>query len=368
MVVITHINPHILHERNALHEQGTLFEIARMILSAGVDMDDLMRRISRVVVERHGYDNFSIYLSMPERSGLKLAFGVFGAELPEEDAARLAHRSVAAFQALTEPHRASWRIAVPIRSGSAVLGAMVAALDEATTAVRTISLLKNLAPTLAVGIQHVNLQIRQLEIVAEHERSRIAREIHDGVAQSMYALNLGIENCARLAERGDETALSELLSSLVPLSKQTLLEIRHCIYDLAPLLSSGDNFIDSIEKQVGEFRAVSAIQTRVEIEGGEWPVPMPVRVCVNRILHEALSNALKHSEASNVHVALMLDSDSLSLLVMDDGVGFEPEETRAGYGLGNMRQRAEEIGGVFSITVSKGAGAEIRVNLPLDER
>ena len=364
------MEPHvsISYAREALHEQGTLFEIAQIILSAGVDADDLMRRICQTVVERHRYDNFAIYLAGPEKGAHRLAYGVFDCSLTEETAKDLSGRSVDLSQVLAEWDGTSWRIAVPIRTDSTTLGAMTAALNEMPSAGRAAALFKNLAAPLAIGIQQVNFQIRQLEIAAEEERGRIAREIHDGVAQSMYALNLGIENCAQLAERGDDQALREYLHSLLPLSKQTLLEIRHCIYDLAPLLLSSDNFADSIQKQVGEFQAVSAMQTRVEIEGRERPVPMHVRVCVNRILYEALSNVLKHSRASAVRVALILDSDRLSMSVKDDGVGFNSQKPNPGHGLGNMRQRVEEIGGTFSITGTEDAGAEVRVNLPLREQ
>ena len=83
-----------------------------------------------------------------------------------------------------------------------------------------------------------------LSAVADEERARIAHEIHDGVAQTMYALNLGIENCARLVLRGEHSRLNESLKNLVPLSRQTLLEIRHYIYDLTPLLSGGNSWTD----------------------------------------------------------------------------------------------------------------------------
>ena len=80
-----------------------------------------------------------------------------------------------------------------------------------------------------------------MEVAADEERARIANEIHDGVAQSMYALNLGLENCARLAQRGDYVRLSESLNNLVPLSRQTLLETRHYIYDLTPKKNLGSS-------------------------------------------------------------------------------------------------------------------------------
>ena len=192
----------------------------------------------------------------------------------------------------------------------------------------------------------------------------IAHEIHDGVAQSMYALNLGLENCTRLAQRGDYSRLSESLNNLVPLSRQTLLEIRHYIYDLTPLLSRGDSFEDLLKKQVGEFEAISQIPAHVEVRGGGRPMPVPVRAGIYRILHEALSNVLQHSGASEVHIELEVGSGNVRMSVKDNGVGFNMGEARAGFGLDNMRRRAEELGGTFSITSAEGAGADVRVRLP----
>ena len=180
-------------------------------------------------------------------------------------------------------------------AGSDVLG---------VTADRALILCKALAAQLALGVQNTDLRRQQLEVVADQERARTAHEIHDGVAQSMYALNLGLENCARLAQRGDHSRLKELLSSLVPLSRQTLLEIRHYIYDLTPLLSSGDSFEDLVKKQAGEFEAISQIPAHIEVRGGNQPMPVPVRAGIYRILHEALSNVLQHSEASECKLSL----------------------------------------------------------------
>ena len=204
-----------------------------------------------------------------------------------------------------------------------------------------------------------------MELAADEERARIAHEIHDGVAQSMYALNLGLENCARLAQREDFSRLSDSLSSLVPLSRQTLLEIRHYIYDLTPLLSSGDSFTELLRKQVGEFDAISQIPAHVEVCGSDLQMPVPVRAGIYRILHESLSNVLQHSDASEVRVELEVGPGSVRMSVKDNGVGFSMREARAGFGLDNMRQRSEEMGGTFSITSEERAGTDVRVTLPI---
>ncbi len=358
-------DPQLLQTQMALHEQGTVFEVTLVILSAAADVDDLMRRAARIIVERHRYDHFAVYLVQPDRLDLRLAGGEPVGDLPQEAFLSLAKRAAVGSRPVRERIGRSWRIAVPIESDSTTLGVMVAGSDApATTADRALVLCRALAVQLALGIENTNLRRRQLEVAADEERARISHEIHDGVAQSMYALNLGLENCARLAHHGDYSRLSESLSNLVPLSRQTLLEIRHYIYDLTPLLSGGTSFEDLLKKQAGEFEAISEIPAQVEVHGGDRPMPVPVRAGIYRILHETLSNVLKHSGASEVRIELEVDSGSVRMSVKDNGAGFNMGEARAGYGLDNMRRRAEAMGGTFSMTSAEGVGTDVRVRLP----
>ena len=358
-------DPQRLQTQMALHEQGTVFEITLAILSASADVDDLIRRASRIIEERHRYDHCAVYLVQPDGVDLRLTGGEPIGDLPHEAFLSLAKRATVGSRPVRERIGRSWRIAVPIESDSTTLGVLVAGSDApATTAERALVLCRALAAQMALGIQNTVLRRRQLELAADEERTRIAHEIHDGVAQTMYALNLGLENCARLAQRGDYSRLSESLHNLVPLSRQTLLEVRHYIYDLTPLLSRGDSFEDLMKKQVGEFEAISQIPVHVEVLGGDRPMPVPVRAGVYRILHEALSNVLQHSGASEVRITLEVGSGSVRMSVKDNGVGFNSIEPRAGYGLDSIRRRAQEMGGTVSISSAEGAGADVWVSLP----
>ena len=357
-------DPQQLQEQMALYEQGTLFEITLAVLSAVADVDDLMRTVSAIIVGRHRYDHFGIFLVQSgDRELRPIRNGSIG-NVPREAQMAMARQAATTARPLLKRTGGTWRVAVPIRSSSTVLGVMVAGSDDPTAnADRALVLCQALAAQLALGIQNANLRRQQLVVAADEERARIAHEIHDGVAQTMYALNLGIENCARLAQRGEHSWLNESLRNLVPLSRQTLLEIRHYIYDLTPLLSVGNSFEDLLKKQVGEFEAITRIPACVEVRGESHFIPVPVRAGIYRILHEALSNVLKHSMASEVRVALSVDSDSVRMSVKDNGQGFNSAEVKGGYGLENMRRRAEELSGVFEVSSAEGVGTEVRVKL-----
>ena len=207
---------------------------------------------------------------------------------------------------------------------------------------------------------------QEAELAAQQERDRIAREIHDGIAQSIYALSLNLETCADLAER-EKGPLREQLQKLVPIAKNTLLETRHYIYDLKPLLSGESDLVAIAENQVKEFQTVAGTPVRLSVDGEPPHVSVAVATGFYRLLQEALANVMKHARASGVNVALVFEPESVRLSVQDDGVGFQTDGIRPGYGLENMRHRAEELEGSFEISSVPGEGTRISVTLPVEE-
>ena len=220
--------------------------------------------------------------------------------------------------------------------------------------------------------KNLELQRRaaQAQLEAQMERDRISREIHDGIAQSMYALSLNLETCAELAVR-EHGPLKERLESLVPLARSTLLETRQYIFDLKPLLSEKSDLSTVALSQVKEFQTVTGIPSRLEVEGDPNNVPLAVATAVYRILQESLGNVLKHAGADSVTATLKLAQDCVTLSIHDNGRGFDFDAVntgeRAGHGLANMRHRAEEIGGTFLLTSGRDEGTTVMVTLPTGE-
>ena len=212
-----------------------------------------------------------------------------------------------------------------------------------------------------------NLELQRKTQVAElaalEERSRIAREIHDGVAQSIYMLSLQLETCADLAEQ-QRPGLSDRLEQLVALSRQSLLEVRHYVFDLKPYLAGEKSAAGIVESQVRECGSVAGAEAEVEVEGEDREVPMVVSTCLYRATQEALANVFKHARASQVKVALEFSTDGVHLQVRDNGHGFDPDTGIPGNGLRNMRQRAEELGGSFSLESAPGQGSSVTIRVP----
>src|SRR5918999_3191801 len=202
--------------------------------------------------------------------------------------------------------------------------------------------------------ENLELQKRaqQAELAALEERHRIAREIHDGIAQSICMLSISLEACVDLASQG-QNGLQERLRSLVQISKQALLDTRHYIFDLKPILEGNHPITEMVEHQLQEFRTVTSIPTAFTVSGIEATLPLSASAGLYRIVQEGLANVFRHGQASQVEVHLASDDEEkVQLQIRDNGKGFDTTGRPSGYGLGNMAQRARELGGELDIESS----------------
>ena len=350
-----------LRTRQALDETEMLFRITENLVQGGTDVDDMLGRVTQVVRTSGLFRRFAVLLR--DRDGrLQLATSSVGLEeLPMELAHRAAQerctRMDFTIQAMT------WA-AAPLLVGRELIGVVVVGPKLGGRASDMLQqFVEAVASQLAIGIHNASLARQKAELAAQEERTRIAREIHDGIAQSIYMLSLHLETCAELAlqQRRDQ---KERLEKLVVLSKETLLEVRHYIFDLKPYLAGAKGVVDMVENQVREFNKVAGVPATLDASGAPRQVPVPVATCLYRVTQEALANAFKHANASQVSVLLEFQQRGVQLTVQDDGQGFDNGTSGQGNGLGNMRRRAEEVGGTFDLHTVRGAGTRVVIRLP----
>jgi signal transduction histidine kinase len=209
---------------------------------------------------------------------------------------------------------------------------------------------------------------RNLELAAREERWRIAREIHDGVAQQAYILALGLETAVELANRDDLAGLQQRLPSLEKLSRQALLEVRQYVAEARPLMLGERSLTTALAGLAREFSTVTRVPVELVLPEEAPELPSVVESALYRIAQESLSNVFKHATARQAWLTLSLDADRLALEVADDGVGVDPERASRGFGLEGMRRRVADRGGSLEIGPRPGGGACVRVTLPRKPR
>ena len=215
-----------------------------------------------------------------------------------------------------------------------------------------------------------NLELQQkalrAEMAAQQERARLAREIHDGIAQEVYMLGLGLETSLELLDR-DPDVVRERLEGLVPAAKHALLHTRNYLYDLKPLMEGQETLPAMAANQVREFRTIAGIPAQLKVEGDGDGTPVETATGLYRILQESLANVVKHAHAAHVNVTLSFEAGAVTMVVEDDGTGFDVERVRRGHGLNNMEHRAAELGGTHTITPREGGGTRVTVTVPGEE-
>lgn len=203
----------------------------------------------------------------------------------------------------------------------------------------------------------------------EEERTRLAREVHDGPAQVLANTLMGLEQCVSLFQQQRGDRLSLMLDRMRTVTREGLHEVRRFIADLRPGRLSEQGLRVAIHDYVQRYQDTTGAQVTVETE--TLPrLPNEVEIVLYRTLQEALQNVQKHARNAAVHVSLHVRNGELTLKIQDNGPGFDPRDVarRAGresWGLTSMRERAELIGAQFTVVTRLNHGTTVAVMLPL---
>ena len=206
---------------------------------------------------------------------------------------------------------------------------------------------------------------RERETILEEERARISRDLHDGVAQTLYFLALKADMAHEMISQNSEGVADEL-EEIGRESRRVIRDVRRTIFALQPLDWSQDEFLPALRGFVERFAEQVGWQFEIDIEEGLSFAPR-MEPTIFRIIQESLNNVAKHSTANKITIKLQGDVDptKLSLIVQDNGQGIDlGKNGNEGFGLDQMRQRVESIGGVFNIEGFAGQGTLVHVRLP----
>jgi len=219
-------------------------------------------------------------------------------------------------------------------------------------------------------------QLLGLKIILaqEDERRRIAREIHDGMAQTLANVVLRSEIAERLLAKEDYTVVKEELQSLKGQVRGGLEEVRKMIFNLRPMALDDLGLVPTLRKYAQDFEEKTRIRTKFDFKGRETRLPSGMEVAIFRLIQEAFSNVLKHSKATFVELEITYGTDQINIKFVDNGVGFHVEKTEQKIAKGNnfgilgMRERLDLLEGSMEITSSPGDGTKIRMEIPIRQQ
>jgi len=227
-----------------------------------------------------------------------------------------------------------------------------------------------------ISIQLEDLQQRRaiaMRIIRaqEEERMRVARDIHDGPAQSMTNVVLKAELCERLMDV-DLNRVREELQNLKKLVRDCLQDVRKIIYNLRPMSLDDLGLIPTIQRYITTFREETGISVSFKTNGFYTDINSVISLTIFRIVQEAINNIKKHAYAQNVAVNLDFTDKIVKIYIYDDGRGFEVENMKvkeddisSGFGLVSMKERVELLNGSFDISSQPGKGTRLNITIPL---
>jgi two-component system, NarL family, sensor kinase len=261
-----------------------------------------------------------------------------------------------------------YHASIPLYAQEKKLGVMnVASPGWRSLSPEDLQLLYTIGDLLSIAVERAELFARSTRLGAVEERNRLAREIHDTLAQGLTATALQLESADALLDAGSEKA-HEPLRRALSLTRSNLEEARRSVLDLRASPLEGLPLSEALKALVERWEAETGIAARYGAVNGSRPLPPSVEAALYRICQEALTNVARHAGAKRATVRLVATPDRVRLAVEDDGQGFDaagaPEDR---HGIVGMRERAEVLGGTLEVSSGPGEGTRIEVTVPLEK-
>lgn len=379
-------------ERRRVEFMGAVNDIT-LAVSSVLTLDELMGYLPNVLLEAFGYYSVNIFLEEPDSGDWLLTAGANAQNVPVPIGDRVTAEQTSIvgrvgrtgeivlandvendpryIEAEQTPGTKS-ELAVPVKTGDMILGVLDIqsgnrdAFDETDQFTA-----QSLANQLAVSIENARLFEQTRDLAVLEERNRMAREIHDTLAQGFTGVIMQLEAGEQALESRLESEAAEHLERAKALAKDSLQEARRTVWDLLPrALEDQRHLEDALRTEVEQLSSAGQEKVSFATSGVKRELPTQVQTALLRICQEALINVRKHASAANVDVRLDYTGHQVGLMVVDDGVGFNINSARemsasGGFGMTAMRQRANGINGVFEVMSEVGHGTSISARAPI---
>ncbi|NCF67950.1 MAG: GAF domain-containing protein [Chloroflexi bacterium] len=261
---------------------------------------------------------------------------------------------------------------IPISASEQFFGVLSVLSDDAPrfTVQEEIDLLVSVGEQIGVVIENAHLRRQAEQLMIIDERNRLARELHDSVTQSLYSVTLFAEAGRRMVAAGEYDQAIAYLGDVSETSRQTLKEMRLLVHRLRPSLLAKEGLVRALQHRLNAVEGRVGIDHRLVVEGDLNLTPA-LEEALYYIAQEALNNALKHADASEVMVELRgHEGGDIELKIIDNGCGFDPllVAEAGGLGLTSMRERADMFGGEVGCKSAPGQGAVICATFPSSQK
>lgn len=382
-------------EHQRAEQLRTVNEVSRKISSI-VKLDELLPYVGNLLRETFHYYNVNIYLLEPSSGTLALKAlclsgqkGVIPVGVPLE----VDEESIVGWVAQTgEPILANdvsedpryravealrdtkSELAVPVKIGNNVFGVLdIESTDVDAFGESDLYTAQTLADQLAVAIDNARLYDETRQMAVMEERNRMAREIHDTLAQGFSGIILQLE-AAEQAIGSDLPALQRHLNQARSLARKSLAEARRSVWNLRPQALEQRPLAEAIKQETDKFTQSTGVKVKLNILGEKRDLPPEIEAGILRILQESMTNVRKHAKATEVEVNISFNDSMTELTVRDNGVGFKPKtstEISEGkkksdtFGLISMRERARGLGGTFEVQSRAGKGTLVKIVIPI---
>jgi signal transduction histidine kinase len=203
-------------------------------------------------------------------------------------------------------------------------------------------------------------ELARLELL--EERERIAKELHDGVIQALFAVGMGLQGTAAMS---DDPEVARRIEHATEEVDRAIRDLRNYIFGLRPGILADRQLDQALQELAAEFQERSEVLTVVEVDDTVAAELASRAADIVQLTREALSNVGRHADATTCRVSLRRTGEGATLEIDDDGRGFDPAGRSSGMGIANLRERAASLGGELSITSVAGEGTTIRALLPL---
>ncbi len=383
---------HALRAANqALQRRAVQMETSARVskeVTSILDIDDLLTQVVHLIRDAFGYYHVHIFLldretdqlvmrasssrAEPQHQNITLGADSINSRVVQSQAPVMVNDVTQNAHYLLDERLPETRseLVIPLQLGDRVIGTLdVQSSQVDAFAEEDVLVIQSLGDQIAVAIDNARLYDRSRELAVLEERTRLARELHDSVTQSLYSLLLLTEGWRRTASSDGKERVEDYLRRIGEITQQALKEMRLLIHELRPLALEEVGLhgallrrLDAVEKRAGIDARILA-DDLVDLEP-------PVEEGLYRIAQEALNNALKHAEAESVVVHIGADNGNVVLEVTDDGCGFDPDavDCAGGMGLASMHERAQALGGSLTITSAPEAGTKVAVTVAFGSR